>query len=125
MSYTAELKKTPRIFLPEDFKVTTWEALEPFLKNLLDRTINSVADLEAWLKDSSELEAVLSEDACWRQIRMTCDTNNKELEESFVFFVTQLQPKIQPIADQLNRKLIDCPFTKELDEKNISLIYAV
>ena len=117
MSYTAELKKTPRRFLPEDFKVTTWEALEPFLKNLLDRSINSVSDLEAWLKDSSELEAVLSEDACWRQIRMTCDTNNKELEESFVFFVTQLQPKIQPIADQLNRKLIDCPFTKELDTK--------
>lgn len=117
MSYTAELKKTPRRFLPEDFKVTTWEALEPFLKNLLDRSINSVTDLEAWLKDSSELEAVLSEDACWRQIRMTCDTNNKELEESFVFFVTQLQPKIQPIADLLNRKLIDCPFTKELDEK--------
>jgi len=117
MSYTAELKKTTRRFLPEDFKVTTWEALEPFLKNLLDRSINSVSDLEAWLKDSSELEAVLSEDACWRQIRMTCDTNNKELEESFVFFVTQLQPKIQPIADQLNRKLIDCPFTKELDTK--------
>lgn len=117
MSYTAELKKTPRRFLPEDFKVTTWESLEPFLKNLLDRSINSVTDLEAWLKDSSELEAVLSEDACWRQIRMTCDTNNKELEESFVFFVTQLQPKIQPIADLLNRKLIDCPFTKELDEK--------
>lgn len=116
MSYTAELKKTPRRFLPEDFKVTTWESLEPFLKNLLDRSINSVTDLEAWLKDSSELEAVLSEDACWRQIRMTCDTNNKELEESFVFFVTQLQPKIQPIADLLNRKLIDCPFTKELDE---------
>ncbi|MBL0135224.1 MAG: M3 family oligoendopeptidase [Chitinophagaceae bacterium] len=117
MSYTAELKKTPRRFLPEDFKVTTWESLEPFLKNLLDRSINSVTDLEAWLKDSSELEAVLSEDACWRQIRMTCDTNNKELEESFVFFVTQLQPKIQPIADLLNRKLIDCPFTKELDTK--------
>lgn len=117
MSYTAELKKTPRRFLPEDFTVTTWETLEPYLKNLLDRPINSVTELEDWLKDSSELEAVISEDACWRQIRMTCDTNNKELEESFVFFVTQLQPKIQPIADQLNRKLIDCAFTKELDEK--------
>ena len=34
----------------------------------------------------SELEAVVSEDACWRQIRMTCDTENKKLEEAFTYF---------------------------------------
>jgi oligoendopeptidase F len=28
----------------------------------------------------------------------------------------EIQPKIQPYADQLNRKLIDCPFTTELDK---------
>jgi oligoendopeptidase F len=29
----------------------------------------------------------------------------------------EIQPKVQPYADKLNRKLIDCPFTKELDQK--------
>ena len=48
---------------------------------------------------------------------MTCDTENKSLEEAFVFFVTQIQPKIQPYADRINRKLIDCPYTSELDQK--------
>ena len=117
MKYTADIRKNARHFLPEDFVVTDWNALEPFFKDLLDRKINSVSDLEQWLKDSSELEAIISEDACWRQIRMTCDTNNKELEEAFTFFMMEIQPKIQPYADKLNRKLVDCPFTKELDQE--------
>lgn len=54
-------------------------------KNLVDREINSADDLQQWLKDMSEVEAVVSEDACWRQIKMTCDTENKSLEEAFTF----------------------------------------
>ena len=54
--------------------------MEPFFIDVLEREINSKEDLEKWLKDISELEAALSEDGCWRQIRMTCDTESKELE---------------------------------------------
>jgi oligoendopeptidase F len=112
---TASIEKLPRQFLSDHFTVTNWEALEPFFKELLERPLATKADLEQWLKDGSELEAVVSEDACWRQIRMTCDTENKTLEEAFVFFVTQIQPQIQPYADKLNKKLIACPFTEQLD----------
>ena len=113
---TADIQKIPRSFLPEDYTITTWEALEPYFKELLERPLNSRADLEKWLKDSSELEAVVSEDACWRQIRMTCDTENKTLEEAFTFFCLQIQPHIQPYADRLNRKLLECAYTSDLDQ---------
>src|ERR1043165_4348482 len=109
MNFTADIKKIQRHFVPDDFVITDWPALEPFFKDLLDRNIQSKEDLEQWLKDSSELEAVISEDACWRQIRMTCDTENKKLEEAFTFFCMEIQPRIQPYADRLNKKLIDCP----------------
>ncbi len=112
---SAEIKKIPRRFLPEDFKVTDWNSLEPFFKELLDRPVNTKAAMEQWLKDMSELEAVVSEDACWRQINMTRDTENKDLEQAFVYFVTEIQPKIQPFADKLNRKLVENPLTAELD----------
>src|SRR5215203_5594401 len=102
MKLSADIKKLPRQFLPESFTVTTWNELEPYFQELLDRPLNTRPDLEKWLKDMSELEAVLSEDACWRQIRMTCDTENKELEAAFTFFVMEIQPKIQPFADKLN-----------------------
>ncbi|HOA38655.1 MAG TPA: M3 family oligoendopeptidase [Flavihumibacter sp.] len=115
---SADIHQKPRQFLPADFTITNWETLAPYFQNLLDRPIDSRADLEKWLADSSELEAVVSEDACWRQIRMTCDTENKSLEEAFTFFVMEIQPKIQPLADQLNRKLIESPFTATLDQKD-------
>ena len=115
--YSADIKKLPRHFLPKDFTVTTWENLEPYFIDLLERGINSRQDLEKWLKDISELEAVLSEDGCWRQIKMTCDTENKKLEEDFAFFMMEIQPKAQPYADKLNKKLVNSPFTKELDHK--------
>jgi oligoendopeptidase F len=116
MNYSADIKKLSRHFLPGNFQITDWKTLEPYLINLEVRSIQSKEDLEKWMKDASELEAVISEDACWRQIKMTCDTENKELEESFSFFMMQIQPKVQPYADRLNKKLISSPFLKELDQ---------
>lgn len=115
MNYSADIEKLPRRFMPADFVVSNWESLEPYFTELADRPLNSAADLDRWLHDLSELEALISEDACWRQIRMTCDTENKELEESFNYFMLEIQPRIQPFADRLNRKLIESPFAAQLD----------
>lgn len=116
MNYSADIKKLPRTYLPEDFAVTDWQTLEPFFEELVQRPLQSKEELEKWLQDMSELEAVIGEDAAWRQIRMTCDTENKELEKAFEYFVLEIQPKIQPYADKLNRKLVESPFVKELDK---------
>ena len=111
---TADIKPIPRKFLPETFVVSDWASLEPYLIDLKDRNINSLQSLEHWMEDMSELEAVLSEDACWRQIRMTCDTENSQLAEDFNFFMMEIQPKIQPYSDLLNRKLVESPYSKDL-----------
>lgn len=116
MVLSADIQKLERRFVPADFKVTTWELLEPFFKELSDRPLNSREDLEQWMKDMSEVEAVVSEDACWRQIKMTCDTTDAALEEAFTYFCMEIQPKLQPYADLLNKKLINSPFTQELDQ---------
>ncbi|HEX6913907.1 MAG TPA: M3 family oligoendopeptidase [Chitinophagaceae bacterium] len=113
----ANIEKLPRRFIPADFRLSSWEAVEPYFRELADRPLNSRPDLEQWLRDMSELEAVVSEDACWRQIKMTCDTTDKSLEEAFTYFCVEIQPKLQPFADQLNRKLYESPYVKELDRK--------
>jgi oligoendopeptidase F len=115
ISYSAQITSVPRNYLPGNFKVTDWATLEPYLKELLERPISSKKALEDWLMDMSEVEAVIGEDAAWRQIRMTCDTENKELEEAFTYFVMEIQPKIQPYADKLNRKLVENEYTSLLD----------
>lgn len=116
MHYTADIKARPRKFLPGDFQISTWEALEPYFTEIRDRPIDSEAALLTWLEDLSELEAVVGEDACWRQIRMTCDTTDPALEESFAFFVTDIEPSIKPYAFAINRKLLESPYTACLDK---------
>lgn len=115
MSLNADIQKLPRRYLPGEFAITDWESLEPHLEELEKRAIGSLADLEQWLLDASELEAVISEEVCWRQIRMTCDTEDKALENHFNFFMMEIQPRIQPYADRLNRKLVSSPFAKDLN----------
>jgi oligoendopeptidase F len=118
MKPTAELTKPVRHFLPEEFVVTDWNSLESYFRELEERPLDTRAALEKWLLDMSELEAVLSEDICWRQIKMTCDTENKSLEEAFNYFCLEIQPKIQPYADRLNKRLIENPHTQELDPRD-------
>ena len=113
---TANIQKLKRKYLPENLTISDWESIEPYFKELLEREINSKEELEKWLKDMSELEAMITEDSCWRQIKMTCDTTNKEFEESFNSFYMEIQPKIQPYAFELNKKLINSPFLNELDK---------
>ena len=115
MNHTANITRIPRSYLPNNFSITDWNGMEPYFKELLERPLPSKEDLQKWLQDVSELEAVIGEDAAWRQIRMTCDTENKELEAAFTFFVTEIQPKMQPYADKLNRKLIENEYTKTLE----------
>jgi oligoendopeptidase F len=117
MQYTADIRKLPRQYLPVDFQVSDWASLEPYFQELEQREIRDVQGLEQWLLDLSEVEAVVSEEACWRQVRMTCDTENKALEEAFNYFYLEIQPKLQPYADRLNRKLVECPHTGTLDQR--------
>lgn len=106
-----------RNFLHKSFKITTWVKLKPYFDNLLDRDINAKEELVQWFKDRSELEAVVSEDMAWRYIKMTCDTENETIRDHFNEFVQTIQPKIAPVSDALNKKVVNTPFVKELQKQ--------
>lgn len=108
------IEKKHHLYLPQDLNID-WDSLEPIFNDLLARNINSVDELEQWLKDKSELEASLEEDFAWRYIKMTCDTSNEDLVKSFQYFATEIEPKIAPLNNDLNKKLVDSPFVSELN----------
>ncbi len=112
---TKTLERKPRTFLPEDLKVESWEALKPYFEDLLDRDLLSTGELRQWLSDRSELNAVISEDMGWRYINMTRYTDNEEYSKAYQFFVTEIQPKIAPYSDKLNKKAVASDFLKELE----------
>ncbi len=114
---TKTLERNPRTFLPEDLKIESWEGIEPFCNDLLSRPIDSIEDLKRWLKDRSELNAVISEDLGWRYINMTRYTENEAYSQAYQFFVTEIQPKIAPFSDKLNKKAMASEYLKDLETK--------
>ena len=108
-SLATDTARPPRRYLPEDFRVTDWAALEPFFQELQHRELADAAALERWLLDRSELESVLSEDLAWRYIRMTCDTGDDACAEAFQFFVQEVEPLTAPYDHALNEKLLASP----------------
>ncbi|MCB9045200.1 MAG: M3 family oligoendopeptidase [Chitinophagales bacterium] len=117
MSFTFEpIEKIKRSFLPEGYTLTDWPSLEPYLEDLKNRPLDSKEALEKWMSDVSEIEAVVGEDAAWRQIKMTLDTTDKAVEEAFTYFCMEIEPKMKPYFFELNKKLLACPFVSELDK---------
>ena len=108
-------KRPIRKFMPKHLEIDSWEKLEPFFKDLEDRGISSKTDLEKWMLDRSELESVLEEDMAWRYIKMNIDTTDIELAKKFHFWINDISPKAAPYTHKLNLKLINSPFTNDLD----------
>lgn len=115
----AELKrpspKYPRKFLPNDLDLSQWEVIEPFFHKLLGRPLDSREAVEQWLYDGSELSAAVYEEGSRRYVAMTCATDDEAAEKAFLHFVEEIEPRVKPLGDRLDRKLLDCPHTAELD----------
>ncbi|OFY86366.1 MAG: oligoendopeptidase F [Bacteroidetes bacterium RIFCSPLOWO2_12_FULL_35_15] len=108
--------KPIRHFLPQELSIDSWDRIKLFFQDLKERKISSAKELEKWMLDRSELEAALSEDMAWRYIKMTCDTANKKLLDSYNFFVTEIEPHVAPFNNELNKKLVASIYLKELDQ---------
>ena len=104
--------KPKRRLLPNDFEVSTWDKLKPYFEELKNRPVCSKQELLDWMSDRSELEAVLSEDAGWRYIKMTIDTTDEALAESYRTFVTEIHPHSAAYQDLFNRKFVESEFSK-------------
>ena len=111
-----KISRPTRSFVDQTLRIENWNSIAPYFKNLVERNIETKEDFLQWLKDQSELEAILEEDAAWRYIKMTINTKDEELSKAYTFFTSEIQPKIAPFDDQLNRKLNDSPFTSELED---------
>ncbi len=104
-----------RNFIDKNQKINNWEDIKPYLDDLQNREIKSSEELLKWWKDRSETDAFLEEEMAWRYIKMSCDTTDKNLSDSFNFFVSEIEPKVSEYADILDKKFINSKFLKDLD----------
>ena len=113
--------KPTRKFVSDNLIIDSWEKIKYLFEDLVNRKIESVLDLEKWMLDRSELEAVLEEDMAWRYIKMNINTNDDALKKRFTFWINEISPNIAPYSHQLNLKLINSRFVNELNPEKYKI----
>ena len=110
-----------RKYLPAALEIKKWEDVEKYFNELLQRPVEDAEALWRWMSDRSELESVLQEDLGWRYIRMSCDTASEEYKNAFNFFVSEIQPRIAPVSNELDKQLVANPFINELKQPGLEI----
>lgn len=104
---TAALAPIQTRFVPAQIDCSTWEAIEPLARALLERPVTTAEELQNWLIDRGELEAAISEAGSLLYINMTCDTRNEQVQRAYAQFVETISPKYKPLSFELDRRQAD------------------
>lgn len=111
----------PRTYVPSGADLGDWKQVEPLFRELQERPLGSVEDLKRWLKDWGEFQDCLGEAGSIRYVRMTCDTIDPEVEKAYMEFLETVEEPSKPLSFALLKKFNDCPFRKDLPEKDFFL----
>jgi oligoendopeptidase F len=112
-------------YYADDVNLNDVEALEDRLKDLLNREIQSVADLEAWLDAEHILNSEIQEAMVGHEIDFYRDTENIQKRDIHMHDQKVVQPLLLKYVAELNKKFFDCPFVHQLDDRNYGLIKRV
>lgn len=93
----------------------SWQAVEPYYKELLDRKISSVGELKTWLGNWSELESVFSEYSRWIYVRTTLDTTDEKAKADLTNLFVNIVPHLSAQDNLLKKKFVSCEFIDQLD----------
>lgn len=122
MGYPLTHLREVRSFLPKDFKVTEWNALEPWFQSLYDQNPESPEAFRKWLKDWNELSCIIEEDMAWRYIRMTCHTDDEAAKEAYNFYLQHIMPNLSLWNDKLQKKYAVHPHRKTISDSAFRIL---
>lgn len=110
------ITRKDRKYLAENLAVHTWQDIESYYNELLNREIDNKENLLKWIADRSETDAVVDEEYRWRYIRQTCDTENETYTDAYEDFIQTIMPNWMTVTNELNKKLASSHFINELDQ---------
>jgi len=105
----------PRTFVPEPFDPSDFDNIQPLGQELIERSIGSPSELEAWLLDASELSAAIREYASRTNIDYSCHTEDEAIEKRFMDFVENVRPKLAPMHFEMQKKYVASEWRKTLE----------
>jgi oligoendopeptidase F len=111
----------PRRYVPQGIDLGQWSSLEPLFKELENRALTSTLDLEKWLEDLQELEETLDEEGSARYVRMTCQTDDPQIEKKYLEFLETVSEPSKPRFFALMKKYWENPFRSHLPQTTYAL----
>jgi oligoendopeptidase F len=104
----------PRRYVPKGLALDSWPLLEPLLEELQKRPLASGPDLEQWVADLQEVEEVLDEEGSARYVRMTCQTDDPNIEKQYLEFLEGVSERAKPRFFALMKKYWESPYRASL-----------
>jgi oligoendopeptidase F len=111
-----------RHFVPADLDPADWSQAEPLYQNLADRDLPDAEAIESWLKDYSELSAVIGEFGARRNIDYACHNDDPAIEKAYLHWVENIVPKLKPWQNKLQKKYLDSPGLPNLDANRYDIL---
>lgn len=90
----------------------TWAEIEPYYKDLQAFELNA-CNVDAWLKDWSDLSRHVFEIQARLEVRTWVDTADEEGRRVYANFLDTIFPKVQGAENGLNQKLLDSKLEPE------------
>ena len=110
---------TPRQFVPADLNTGNWDALAPLFDQLEQQfsAATDAAQLEQTILNWEELSASIAEEGSKRYIAMTCQTEDKTAEQTYLDFVEKIEPEEKKHSFRLAKALSGHPHSDGLPAK--------
>lgn len=98
---------------------SSWENIQPLFDEILNQPIHNYEDFIQFIYNYNQLFTEISEEAGWRYINMTCHTNDEQKKQSYLDFITNIEPHLQIAQNQIHRKVFQSPYFQSLNNEFI------
>ena len=96
---------------PAAFAKATWDDVAPYYEELAERPF-APGTMDAWLRDWSTLEELLTEAAALAMIAYTIDTGDAEKEADHLRFSTEVLPRAEEKSVALAKRLVASGYSR-------------
>jgi oligoendopeptidase F len=101
------------------------DGVEAEIRSLLDVPIESISDLEKWLKDEKDLTIKIQEAMTGHEVDFYRNTENADIKSIYLHDQQVIQPILMNYEAKLNEKFCTLPFLNQLDEKRYGLLQPI
>jgi oligoendopeptidase F len=108
-------------FPARDFDPANTEQLSEIFDELEQRTIASPQELHDWLLDMMDFGSRIGGEGSRRNVAHARDTTDKDAEKAFHQFVSEVGPLIATRFNKLEKKLMESPHLRELEQRDDQL----